>query len=261
MRFCSLGSGSSGNATVVEGGRPGSRPSRVLVDCGFSLKELDLRLARIGLVADDLDAVFVTHEHGDHIGSAVALARRNDLPLWLSRGTWRAVAVDETEAPPCLHFARDGDTLQVGALVLRPFTVAHDALEPLQLRCHDGDRHLGILTDAGSITAHLVENLRGCDALLLECNHDRSMLATSRYPASLKARIGGRFGHLANDTAVEILAECLHDGLRHLVAAHLSRENNRPDLVRAALAPAWGPARRDVVVAHPQRGFDWIDID
>lgn len=258
MRFCSLGSGSTGNATVVEASGA-ARTSRVLIDCGFSLRELDLRLARAGLQASDLDAVFVTHEHGDHIGSAVALARRNSVPLWMSRGTWRAVR--EPELPTLIRFARDGEAIAIGALELHPFTVAHDAEEPLQLRCSDSVRQLGVLTDAGSITTHMLASLQGCNALLLECNHDRAMLATSRYPASLKARIGGRFGHLANDTSAEILAACLHDGLRHLVAAHLSQENNRPELVRQSLAANWTGAREEIVIADPQRGFAWITID
>jgi phosphoribosyl 1,2-cyclic phosphodiesterase len=257
LRFCSLGSGSTGNGTLVEG-RSGNVVSRVLIDCGFSLRELDQRLARIGLSSKDLDAVFVTHEHGDHIGSAVALARRDELPLWMSRGTWRAVGRPELAEP--VRFARDGERVSVGALELLPFTVAHDAQEPLQLRCSTAATSLGVLTDAGSITPHMVASLQGCDALLLECNHDRTMLAASRYPTSLKQRIGGRYGHLANDTAAEILAACVHAGLRHLVAAHLSEENNRPDLVRAALAAAWGEGREDIVIADPQHGFGWIAI-
>ena len=257
MRFCSLGSGSSGNATVVEAGG-GARPSRVLIDCGFPLRELDQRLARAGLAASDLDAVFVTHEHGDHIGSALALGRREGVAVWMSRGTWRAVG--EPELPPWVRFARDGEPIAIGELELHPFTVAHDAEEPLQVRCRAATLQLGVLTDAGSITPHLLANLRGCDALLLECNHDRGLLAASRYPSSLKNRIGGRWGHLANDTAAEILAACLHDGLRHLVAAHLSRENNRPDLVRASLSPAWGERRGEIVIADPELGCSWITL-
>jgi len=257
MRFCSLGSGSSGNATIIEAGG-GARPTRVLVDCGFALRELDARLARAGLAASDLDAVFVTHEHGDHAGSALALARRDDIPIWMSRGTWRALR--EPEPPPQLRFARDGHAIAVGVLELHPFTVAHDAEEPLQLRCRHARRQVGVLTDAGSITPHLIANLQGLDALLLECNHDRALLEASRYPPSLKARIGGRWGHLANDTSAEILAACLHEGLRTLVAAHLSRENNRPDLARAALAHAWHPSRGEIVVADPEQGFGWIAI-
>ena len=257
MRFCSLGSGSTGNATVVEA-RSGATTSRLLIDSGFSLRELDLRLARAGLQGGDLDAVFVTHEHGDHIGCALAFARRHRLALWMSRGTWRAIG--EPESDGLLQFARDGQAIAVGDLQVMPYTVTHDAQEPLQLRCSDGAHQLGILTDVGSITPHLVANLQGCDALLLECNHDTGLLAASRYPAFLKQRIGGRFGHLSNDTAAQILDACRHAGLRHLVAAHLSEQNNRPDLARAALARVCGAAPADIVVADPTLGFDWLDL-
>ncbi len=258
MRFCSLGSGSTGNATLVEAGS-GGRPSRVLIDCGFSLRELESRLGRAGLTATDLDAVFITHEHGDHVGCALTLARRHGVPLWMSRGTWRALG--QPELPPeGLHFARDGVAVEIGALRLLPYTVTHDAQEPLQLRLSDGARDLGVLTDAGSITEHLIASLQGCDALLLECNHDRAMLAGSSYPASLKARIGGRLGHLANDTTAQILAACVHARLRHVVAAHLSERNNTPALARAALAPTLGASAESIVVADPRHGFGWLDL-
>jgi phosphoribosyl 1,2-cyclic phosphodiesterase len=257
LRFASLGSGSSGNATVVEASS-GLTTTRVLIDCGFSLKELELRLARVGLDAEGLDAVFVTHEHGDHVGCALALARRQRLPLWTSRGTWQAIG-----APPLddlLHIARDGVPIAIGDLQLAPFTVPHDAREPLQLRCSDGAAQLGILTDTGSLTPHLLGQLRRCDALLLECNHEPELLSRSNYPASLKARIGGSHGHLANTTAAAILAEVLHDGLRHVVAAHLSEQNNRPALARAALAEACGSTPDDIVVADPALGFGWLAL-
>ena len=260
MRFCSLGSGSTGNATLVEAGS-GARPSRVLIDCGLSLRELEVRLARVGVECRGIDAVFITHEHGDHVGCAVTLARRHGVPLWTSRGTWRAMGEPALPDPSLLRFARDGAAIEVGDLCLMPYTVSHDAQEPLQLRLTDGARHLGVLTDAGSLTAHLVENLQHCDALLLETNHDRAMLAASSYPASVKARIGGRLGHLANDTAAEILAACMHAGLRHLVAAHLSERNNTPALARAALAAAYGGGLgEEIVVADPGRGFDWLGL-
>ena len=257
MRFCSLGSGSGGNATLVEASADGAT-HRLLIDCGFSLREFESRLERLALKCDDLDAVFVTHEHGDHIGCAVALARRHGLPLWMSRGTWRAIGAPEL--PGLLQFARDGQAIRIGALQLTPYTVAHDAEEPLQLRCSDGARHLGVLTDAGSITPHLLAHRQCCDALLLECNHDRELLAASSYPASLKARIGGRLGHLSNDTAARVLAACWHDGMQHLVAAHLSEQNNTPALARAALAQACGQRADDIVVADPLHGFDWLAL-
>lgn len=258
MRFCSLGSGSGGNALVIEA-RDGSTASRVLVDCGFSLRELEARLARARLAVDELDAVFVTHEHGDHIGCALTLSRRHGIPLWTSRGTWRALG--EPALPDgLLHFARDGEAITVGDLALHPFTVPHDALEPLQLSCTDGQRRLGVLTDAGTSTAYLIAQLQRCDALVLECNHDRQLLARSSYPASLKARVGGPLGHLANDSAAQILAQCHHAGLRHIVAAHLSERNNRAALAAAALAVACGAEPGDIVVADPLEGVGWLAL-
>lgn len=257
IRFCSLGSGSSGNATLVEA-TSGITTTRLLVDAGFSLRELETRLARARLAPSDLDAVFVTHEHSDHIGCAVTLADRYELPIWMSRGTWRAIG--ESGRPTRLSFARDGETIAVGDLMLRPFTVAHDSAEPLQLRCSDGENCLGVLTDLGSITDHMLESIAGCAALVLECNHDEAMLAASRYPPSLKARIGGRYGHLSNALAVELLASGIAGRLRHLVAAHLSRENNRPEIVRTALAAAWGSRPEDLVIADPVGGFGWLQL-
>ena len=258
MRFCSLGSGSTGNATLVEA-RKGSTTTRLLIDCGFSLRELQARLGRFGVASDELDAVFVTHEHGDHVGCALTMARRNGLILWMSRGTWHAIGRPDLPREQ-LQFARDGQAITIGDLQLMPYTVTHDAAEPLQLRVSDGAAQLGVLTDAGSITPHVIAALQGCDALLLECNHDRGMLAKSGYPASVQARIGGRLGHLANDISAELLAACDHDGLRHVVAAHLSERNNSPELVRAALAGASKIAADDIVVADPLRGFDWLDL-
>jgi phosphoribosyl 1,2-cyclic phosphodiesterase len=265
MRFRSLGSGSTGNATLVEV-QSGATRTRVLVDCGFTLRELEARLTRVGLTPTDLDAVFITHEHGDHVGCALSLARKHKVPLYMSRGTWYAIGSPDMSGPRAsdmgelLRFARDSTTIAVGDLQLNPYTVPHDAHEPLQLTLTDGVSTLGVLTDAGSSTPYLVHRLQGCAALLLECNHDVQMLATSSYPYSLKTRVGGRWGHLSNDTSAEILAQCLHDGLRHLVAAHLSEQNNRPDLAAAALARGSGGSAGDIVVARPADGFDWLDL-
>jgi phosphoribosyl 1,2-cyclic phosphodiesterase len=256
MRFCSLGSGSSGNATLVEA-RDGPHARRVLIDCGFSLREFETRLARAGLQPDELDAIFVTHEHGDHVGCAPALSRRYGIPLWTSRGTWRAIDEPQTEH---VHFARDGEPIDIGGLRLVPYTVPHDAAEPLQLRCTDGARSLGVLTDAGSSTPHLLDHLRDCQALLLECNHDTGLLARSRYPASVRARIGGSHGHLCNETAAAILRASVHGGLKHVVAAHLSEQNNTPELARSAMSAACGAAPEDIVVADPARGFGWLAL-
>ena len=256
LRFRSLGSGSTGNGTLIEASS-GGRTSRLLVDCGFTLKHLDARLARAGLAASDLDAVFITHEHGDHIGCVHALSRRERLPVWMSEGTWLATGARDFEGR--LQLARDGAEIALGELAVQPFTVPHDAREPLQLRCTDGARSLGILTDLGHATPHVLARLAGLDALLLECNHDSEMLAASAYPAFLKLRVGGNYGHLSNAAASDIARAVHHGGLRHVVAAHLSEQNNRPELVRRALAEALGAQEDEMLTASAADGSPWLD--
>lgn len=255
LRFKSLGSGSSGNATVIEAGSPACR---VLVDCGLGLKALLSRLAAAGLAPEDLDAVFITHEHGDHIGCAHALALRYRIPVWMSRGT--QVAIGAPDFDGLLHTARDGEAIDLGGLELMPFTVPHDAREPLQLRCSDGAAHLGILTDLGHATAHVAAHLQLCNALLLECNHDSALLAQSPYPDFLKRRVAGAYGHLSNSAAAELARTLHHPGLQHVVAAHLSLQNNRPALVQALLAEALSCQSQDIVVAQPDDGTRWLQL-
>ena len=257
LRFRSLGSGSTGNAALVEA-TSGGRTSRLLVDCGFGLRQLDVRLARAGLAASDIDAVFVTHEHGDHIGCAHSLSRRNRIPVWMSEGTWLATGGRDFEGR--LNLARDDAEFAVGDIAVQPFTVPHDAREPLQLRCSDGARTLGVLTDLGHATAHVLARLAGVHALLLEFNHDSDLLANSAYPAFLKLRVGGRHGHLSNTAAAEIARAVRHDGLRHVVAAHLSEQNNRPDIVRRLMADALGGHEAEMLTASASDGSPWLDV-
>ncbi|SCX43020.1 MBL fold metallo-hydrolase [Variovorax sp. EL159] len=257
LRFRSLGSGSTGNAALVEA-TSGGRTSRMLIDCGFGLKQLDLRLARAGLAASDIDAVFVTHEHGDHIGCAHSLSRRNRIPVWMSEGTWLATGGRDFEG--LLNLARDDAAFAVGDIEVQPFTVPHDAREPLQLRCTDGNRSLGVLTDLGHATAHVLARLSGVHALLLEFNHDSDLLANSAYPAFLKLRVGGNYGHLSNNAAADIARGVLHDGLRHVVAAHLSEQNNRPEIVRRLMAQALGGQEAEMLTATAAEGSPWLDV-
>ena len=257
LRFKSLGSGSAGNATVIEGSG-GHRVTRLLVDCGLGLKVLDARLARAGLAASQIDAIFITHEHSDHIGCARQFALRGRTPVWMSSGT--RAALREPDFDGLFRRAQDGLPIELGDIQITPFTVPHDAREPLQLRCSDGAKHLGVLTDLGHATSHVLGQLAGCDALLLECNHDAELLAASAYPGFLKQRVGGRYGHLSNDAAAQIAKTLTHPGLVHVVAAHLSRQNNRPALARAALACALGRDVSDIAVADQTAGCDWITV-
>lgn len=259
LRFKSLGSGSSGNATLVEAmGTTGVLPVRLLIDCGLGLKHLSSRLGEAGLQADDINAVFITHEHGDHIGCARSLSLRYRIPVWMSHGTHAAIGASDFEG--LLHTARDGEAIDLGGLQLTPFTVPHDAREPLQLSCTDGSAKLGVLTDLGHATAHVMAHLQACDALLLECNHDTDMLTRSAYPAFLKRRVGGQQGHLSNTAAADIARTVMHQRLKHLVAAHLSAQNNRPELAQEALSKATGFDRNDIVVADALAGTPWLYV-
>lgn len=257
MRFASLGSGSEGNALLVEA-QSGATTTRVLLDCGFSAKEVERRLNRLGSSAEGLDAILITHEHSDHIGSALTLARKWSIPLFMSWGTARAVGADEADVD--LHVLWGDEAVAIGDLSVLPYTVPHDAREPLQYVFSNGASRLGVLTDVGTSTPHISAVLSGSDALVLECNHDVGMLAGSRYPQSLKARIGGNHGHLNNDAAAEILASLDRSRLRHLVAAHLSQQNNLPELAQAAMAGVLGAAPTEVVVASQAEGFAWLSL-
>jgi phosphoribosyl 1,2-cyclic phosphodiesterase len=256
LRFKSLGSGSTGNATLVESA--GLLPFRLLVDCGLGIRQLQIRLAEAGLQFQDINAVFITHEHSDHIGCALALSLRHSIPVWMSQGTHTAMGSPDFGG--LLRIARDGTAIDLGGLEVMPFTVPHDAREPLQLTCTDGAARLGILTDLGHATAHVLKHLQGCNALLLECNHDTEMLAQSAYPDFLKRRVGGQYGHLSNAAAVEIMRSVMNPRFRHVVAAHLSAQNNRAELVRALLGKALDCAPDDIMVARPDVGTCWVQI-
>lgn len=253
IRFASLGSGSSGNALIVECGA-----TRVLVDCGFSVRETARRLGRLGLDLDALDGILVTHEHGDHIGGVFPLARRHNIPVWLSYGTLGACG--NAAEGVNIRLLDCHQSFAIGDLSIDPFPVPHDAREPVQFVFSDGACRLGVLTDAGEATKHMVAMLDGCDGLVLECNHDADMLARSAYPMMLKRRIAGRLGHLENRSAAALVAAIDASRLQHVVAAHLSEKNNLPELAVAALAGALGCEEAWVGIAHQETGFDWREL-
>jgi phosphoribosyl 1,2-cyclic phosphodiesterase len=254
MRFASLGSGSEGNALLVEAER-----TRVLIDCGFALRDTVERLERLGVGPESVSAIVVTHEHGDHIGGVASFALKFETPIWLTFGTLSVVSERFAELP-CVRSFDSHDRFAIDGIEIHPFPVPHDAREPVQVVCTDGRWRLGVLTDLGISTAHVEACLSGCDALVLECNHDLDMLANGDYPDSLKRRIASKFGHLDNATAAGLLSRIDASHLKHLIAAHLSRENNRPELARAALAGALHCDTDWIGVADQQHGFAWREF-
>jgi phosphoribosyl 1,2-cyclic phosphodiesterase len=254
MRFASLGSGSEGNGLVVEAGT-----TRVLVDCGFGVRDTVARLARLGLAPSDLTAILVTHEHSDHIGGVPAFAARYAIPVWATFGTLSVVA-ERFEGMTHVYGFDSHEHFAIGALEIVPIAVPHDAREPVQYVIGDGARRVGILTDLGVSTLHVEDCLTRCDALVLECNHDPDMLENGSYSWSLKRRIASRLGHLDNGTAAALLARLDNSKLVHIFAAHLSRENNTRELARAALADALGCAQEWIGIAGQDEGFDWRDL-
>lgn len=253
MRFASLGSGSRGNALLVEAGN-----TCLLVDAGFGPREISRRLERLGLTADAVDAVLVTHEHSDHIGGVFACARRFDWAVLLTHGTLAASA--DAGADTRITIIDSHESLSVGDICVQPFPVPHDAREPVQFTLADGARRLGVLTDAGHVTPHMIAMLEACDALVLECNHDTAMLEQGRYPQALKRRIGGPWGHLDNTAAASLLSQIGAAKLQHVVAAHLSEENNSPALARAALSAVLGCTQDWIGIATQDQGFTWRDL-
>jgi phosphoribosyl 1,2-cyclic phosphodiesterase len=229
-----LGSGSSGNAILIE-----SRQVRLLIDAGFSGRDLERRLAAVEVPADSIDALLVTHDHIDHTRGMGVLARRWGIPLYLTEKTHRACQplLNGSER---LVLYRSGAPVMVGDLQVDPFLTVHDAVDPIAVTITEtatGEK-LGIATDLGRPTATVRHALRRCDLLILEANHDEIMLRESPYPWSVKARIAGSHGHLSNRAAAELVTELAHGSLGCVVLAHLSESSNHPALAHEEVGAA-----------------------
>ena len=255
MRFCCLGSGSEGNGLVVESGS-----TRILIDCGFAVNDTVLRLGRHGIEPESLTGILVTHEHADHFGGVPKFAAKFDIPVWLTYGTL-AAADGKLDAVRSLHAFDSHEAFLISDIEVTPIPVPHDAREPVQFSVSDGVRRLGLLTDIGIPTPFVAQALSGCDALVIECNHDPALLANGDYPPTLKRRIAGRHGHLDNEAAADLLRTMDRSRLQHLIAAHLSRQNNRPDLARAALAAVVNSTPEWIGIAEQAEGFEWRQIN
>jgi len=256
MRFSSLGSGSAGNSLVVE-----VKNTKVMLDCGFSIKETVARLARLQLAPGDLAGIVITHEHDDHAGGAFKLAAKYNIPVWMTYGTLKMVArYMPSQHDLQLNVIDSHQMFSIDDIQVQPYPVPHDAREPIQCVFSDGNYRLGVLTDVGRSTPHIEERLSGCHALVLECNHDAAMLQSGPYSWTLKQRVGGDLGHLDNEDSADLLSKLDNSQLQHLVAAHLSAKNNTVPLARAALAKILGCEPEWIGVADQLLGFDWRTI-
>lgn len=252
VRFASLGSGSKGNATLIDDGE-----TCLLIDLGFSLKETKRRLARLGMQPTDVSAILVTHEHADHIHGVAAFARKFGTPVYLSHGTYRPKQMGEL---PQLNLINCHQVFDCGSFQVQPVAVPHDAKEPCQYVLRSSDQTLGVLTDLGHISEHVRESYEGCDALLLECNHDPELLVQGPYPWPLKKRVGGDYGHLNNGQAAELLHSVDLQRLQHLVISHVSEQNNQPELAEQVVLDALGAWSGNLLVADQELGFDWMQV-
>jgi phosphoribosyl 1,2-cyclic phosphodiesterase len=256
LRFRVLGSGSDGNATLVEGGG-----ARVLLDAGLGPRQLAERLQSAGVDPASLDAVFVSHEHGDHARGAPAFSRKWGVPLAGTRRTFEAAGCDDAKLPPLLTI-EPGESRTFRRLSVRAVAVPHDAARPVAFVVSAGAATFGHATDLGHVSRGLVEAFRACDAVLVESNYDPVMLRDGPYPWSLKERILGPFGHLSNGDVARLLEKGLGAACRQVVLAHLSRRNNHPELALLAAEEALARAgRRDVRVSLAGgAGADWVCV-
>lgn len=256
FRLAVLGSGSSGNALVLEAG-----PKRLMIDAGFSCREIERRLGLLGIDARGFKGLLLTHEHGDHVRGAPRFARRNRVPIYATAGTLEGLNADlegiETRV------IQAGEELRIGGFTVDPIAVPHDAREPVGFVVEDaGGRRVGVVADLGTGSRMAWGRLRDLDAVVIETNHDLDMLHSGPYPWHLKRRIAGSNGHLSNRQAAEGLGELLSDRLQWVVLYHLSRTNNLPELAAASVGERLarvGAAAR-ICLTQQHEPTDWLTL-
>ena len=253
MRFASIGSGSEGNGTLLAYG-----DTLILLDCGFSAKETVRRLREKNVEPEQLTAILVTHEHADHIKGVSVLSSRYNIPVYLTWGTFCCKPLQQRPLIESLvTIITPHDMFTIGGIDVQPVPVPHDAREPTQFVFSTAQWRVGVLTDVGSITSHIISVYQDCDALLLECNHDFELLMNGPYPQSLKRRVAGDFGHLNNQQAALLLKAVYSERLQHLVVTHVSQKNNALDRVKSALVGAVNCCPDWIRIADQDRGIEW----
>jgi len=251
MKFSSLGSGSRGNSAVVK-----YNDTTILIDCGFSVKETEKRLSLLNVDPSAINAIIVTHEHGDHIRGVAPLAKKYKLPVIMTAGTSKFL---KSASVIDLQLIETEIDFSVGELQITSVPVAHDAREPVQFVIRGGGLTLGILTDLGTVTQHVIDLYKYCDGLLVESNHDTNMLANGPYSSALKERVGGAWGHLSNRQMLILLQNINLSQMQQLVIGHISQKNNSIELVRDVVSKIKNKLP-PILYATQNEGFTWVEL-
>ncbi len=252
MRFSSLGSGSKGNSALVE-----HMSTCIMVDCGFPLSTLEKRLTKLSKTPDNIDAILITHEHSDHVNGLGKIARKYHIPVWTNHGTYHGLK--DKDLPEINYFSSHMD-FTIGDIQVSPFPVPHDAKEPVQFVFHADEKRIGVLSDLGKVTPHIMGKLGILDALMLESNHDRAMLEVGPYPRFLKERVGGGLGHLSNEQCADLLQLLDTTKMQHFVVSHISEKNNQPSIVKRTLSKALNREEDWVQVICQKDGIGWREV-
>jgi len=251
VRFASLGSGSKGNATLIE-----SQNTCLMVDCGFSIKDSIRRLERLEKKPEQLNAILVTHEHSDHWKGVLPLAARYSIDVFVTAGCLRATGVNLGDYTG-LNLIDSHRPFDIGSISIKPIPVPHDAKEPVQYILSDTVNRLGILTDVGTITPYIEQQYSGCDGLLIEANHDLQLLHAGSYPRFLKDRVSSRWGHLNNNQTAALISVIDQSCIKQLVIGHISQSNNNKKIVKEAIDRVY-QGSAEVIYADQDEGFDWL---
>lgn len=229
MKFSVLGSGSKGNSVYIEAGK-----TSILIDAGFSGKEIRRRLQCIDRSIEDIDAICVTHEHNDHISGVGVISRQCKIPVHTNHGTFSAGEKRMGRLHEFQEFVT-GDEIVIGDLWVRSFRISHDTADPVGFVVGDSDRAIGYCTDTGKVSHLMAQRLKGCNSLILEFNHNLELLKNGPYPLPLQQRVRSSTGHLSNDDAADFLNLLINKDLEQVLLAHLSEINNRPELAFQAI--------------------------
>ncbi len=251
MKFASLGSGSKGNATIID-----TEHGCLMIDCGFSIKETARRLERVGKSPQDISAILVTHEHSDHWKGVLPFASKFSIDVYATAGCYRAVNVSPSTSK-LLKVICSHSRFMINNVHVLPIPVPHDANEPVQYIFSYDQYRLGILTDVGNITPYIVEQYNNCSGLLVEANHDIELLRAGAYPKFLKDRVAGQWGHLNNHQTASLLSAIDQQSIQKLVIGHISESNNNSARVKQAIEDVF-PRSEKIIYANQNEGFDWV---